>query len=242
MLKALFYLSVFCLLFLIACSGNKKNTQKNDTVFLVNVSNKDWGQKTFIEKNRNAAEYKSLLNFKFDSNLTAAFIESTRDLKQHYPSSLKKFNIGNIPREWVPIHQYKNKYYLYSAAESDLEGRLIVTDTTLIRQWGYDDGPIAQPLLSVKKTAKNTWLLKTDAYYQSPPNAETLIIHTIDRSTNLAVWEEFSKLRGHNYWLCVPRDNADKFDMIVNRSDGRSKIGEFIFDKIDYQKLLITNR
>lgn len=238
MLKALFYLSVFCLLFLIACSGNKKNNQKNDTVFLVNVSNKDWGQKTFIEKNRNAAEYKSLINFKFDSNLTAAFIETNHFLKQHYHTPFKKHDIGDIPREWVPVYSYKGKFYLYQAAESDLEGRLIITDTTLIHQWAYDDGVLSQPILAVKKIANDKWIFKTSDLDQPKPGIDTLIIHIINTKTMLSVWEEFNNLRGHNYQLYVPREDANKFDMIVNRSDGRSKIGEFMFDKIDYQKLV----
>lgn len=145
------------LILLASCSGKLKNGA-NDTIFLLKVNTKDYSQIVYIERNRQSADYKFLLNFSFDSAANADFKESNSYLKQKHHRPFKKYDLAGLPKEWLPVYRYKGKYYLYSPSEGGNEDRRIFTDSTII-YWGME-GPIAAPFQAVKKLNTGTWFFK----------------------------------------------------------------------------------
>jgi hypothetical protein len=167
-----------------------------------------------------------------DSNENEEYRENCRDLYKKAIKSTKKYKMPGLPRQWLPVYQHANKYYLYSPSEEGTEGRLMLTDTTVC--FMYMDGYYPEQILSATKKGVGNWRLSTfSATYGRHP----IIVHTIDAKTHLAVWGDLYK-GDYHYNLYVPKEYANNFDMIVNRSRGNTKVNDFNFDSIDFTKLL----
>lgn len=205
----------------------------NDTLFLVREITKDYYHAVYIEKNRQSAEYKRLLNFKMDTTEAAGYHESYLSFKQKVKSRLKKASIAGLPTQWMPAYRYQNKYYIYSPSEWGNIDRRIITDSTIV-YWDMED-PFPE-LLSLTGHIGNTYTFKT-SHYMSGAKSSKLVIHIVDTVTKLAVWEDFSQPLPYRYGLYIPRGQATRLDMIVNYC-AQNKVFEFQFDKIDYAALL----
>jgi len=202
-----------------------------DTIFLLKEDYKGYYQVAYIEKNRNSHDYKNLLDFRLDSNENEEYRENCKALYKNAVKGTKKYKMTGLPRQWLPVYEHAGKYYLYSPSEDGAQGRLMVTDTTVC--FMYLDGYYPEQILSATNEGAGNWRLSAFSSKGKHP----IIIHTIDAKTHLAVWGELNK--GDNWYnLYVPREYANSFDMVVNRGRGNVKVAEFIFDKIDFQKLL----
>ena len=206
-----------------------------DTVFLLKEHYPDYYQVAYIEKNRNSADYKDLLDFRLDSTENEEYQENCKDLYKNAVRGSIKYKTTGLPRQWLPVYKHAGKYYLYSPSEEGADSRLMVTDTTVC--FIYLDGYYHQQILAVTNQGYNNWRLKV---FSLIGRKHQIIVHTIDTKTHLAVWADLNK-GDSRYNLYVPREYANNFDMVVNRNRGNVKVSEFNFDKIDFQKLL-TNR
>jgi len=208
---------------------------KNDTTFLFREINKKehYYHAIYIERNKESASYKRLLDFQFDKDENKAYKREYEGLKQNHPEPLKKVKLSGLPKEWMPIYLYKGKYYIYSPSEWADVDRRIISDSTLL----YSNFEISiEPFIAFKKTEKYTYLLKTRSYYPKPHTSQ-ITIHIIDPKNKIAVWCNPSLPVKDRYGLYVVRDCAKNFDMVDNYfSEG--KMPEFMFDKINYAKLL----
>ncbi len=136
----LFFLSLFSLSFfnnyfvfsspiIIKLSATKNfHTNKNqkDTIFIQREKTAEHYHKIYIEKNRNSNYYKLLTNFKFvDYDL-----ETVRGYNKSFKkraTPIKKFDLQNIPKEWLPLYKYKSHYYLYAPSDWGNTGRKMIT-------------------------------------------------------------------------------------------------------------------
>jgi len=203
-----------------------------DTAFLLKEHHADYYQVAYIEKNRNSAEYKGLLDFRLDSTENEEYRENCKALYKNAVRGSKKYKMTGLPRHWLPIYKHAGKYYLYSPSESGVEGRLMVTDTTVC--FMYLDGYYPEIILAVTNQGDKNWRFNV---FSPISGMHQIIVHTIDPKTHLAVWGDLN--RGDNrYNLYVPSEYANNFDMVVNRDRGDVKVTEFNFDKIDYKALL----
>jgi hypothetical protein len=218
-------------------ADSKINTITNktihDTTFLLREKSKDYYHAIYIEHNRQSPYYNSLLDFKYNDYENKEYKEAYQSLKQKQPAPLKKYNLTGLPKQWVPLHRYKNKYYIYLPSDEGDMARRIITDSTLI--YWYMEGPDPKPILSFKKLNDHTWFFKADNFYLT--KTATLIIHLIDPVNKIAVFEDSSAPKGYRYSLYIPKENAKKFDLVVNYC-ATDKTPDFLFDKIDYAKLL----
>jgi hypothetical protein len=203
-----------------------------DTIFLLKKRDKQSDQTVYIEKNRNSSVYKDLLDFKLDSNETEWYRQNCRDLYQNAVKGAKKYRLTGLPRQWVPVYKHAGNYYLYSPAEEGAQGRLMVTDTTVC--FMYPDGYYPEQILSATNQGNMNWGLNV---FSAVTGKHQIIVHPIDHKMHLAVWSSLNG-GGNRYQLYVPKEYAYHFDMIVNRGDGRVKVPEFEFDKINYKTLL----
>ncbi|MES2331925.1 MAG: hypothetical protein V4539_20125 [Bacteroidota bacterium] len=224
-------------------SKNISDKEVYDTTFLIKRS-KDtiyngvdyhFFYNVYIDTNRNSKNHQLLGDFLFtqDQNIDA-YNERIKKRK----IALSKIPLDDLPREWVPLYLYKNKYYVYKPSDLGNLGRRIVSDSLLM--FWFVDGPMPYVLQSVSKKDNDTWEIRSKDYFvrmEGFIRPEILNIYIIDKENRIAVWEYKSETeKKFNYELYIPKENIKNFDMIVNESD--SKMPEFDFDQPDFKKLL----
>jgi len=210
------------------------NKTIHDTTFLLREKSKDYYHAIYIERNRQSPYYNSLLDFKYDDYENKEYKEAYQSIKQKHSAPLKKYNLTGLPKQWVPLHRYKNKYYIYLPSDEGDMGRMIITDSTLI-YWSME-GPYPKPFQSLKKLNDHTWFFEADNFYPSKTTG-TFVIHLIDPINKIAVFEDSSAPKRYRYSLYIAKENAKNFDLVVNYCE-TDKTPDFLFDKIDYAKLL----
>jgi hypothetical protein len=221
-------------------AARRHDVRQTDTIFISREKSKDYYHKVYIEKNRLSPFYKDLMDFKMEKFELEAYKQNCLELKKHFPSHLKKYDLTGLPKEWIPLYKYKGKYYIYYPSEEGNMGRRIITDSSMV--YWFMDGPDPEPILSAKKINENNWYLDINSYCKNisglkdRPDAK-LTIHIIDPKNKIAVWEDASQPKVDRYELYVPKIYAKNFDMIVNYCL-QNKTEEFEFDNIDYPTLL----
>jgi hypothetical protein len=205
----------------------------NDTDLISVEATKETYYVVYIEHNRQSAIYKGVLNFEPDSIEKNEYEANYKQLRRLIPSSFKKFDLTDLPKEWMPIYLYKGKYYIYAPSEWGNLNRRIITDSTMV--YWLMDGLTPFPIMAVNKNKKDVYNFKIHSTYDS--TVKQFTIHIIDPKNKIAIWEDIYKTEQNHYSLFIPRENAQNFDMIVSYCK-QHKTGEFTFDKIDYASLL----
>jgi len=205
----------------------------NDTDIISSDTAKGERYFVYINHNRQSPVYRGALEFEPDSNEKREYKANYHQVKKRYPHKFKSFDLGDLPRQWVPLYLHKGKYYLYAPSEWGNLDRRTITDSTII-YWPMD-GPTPAPIIDVKKINTSTVTFKMNPLYFK--RFSGVKIHIIDPKSKMAVWEMPADTSEYRYQLFVPLSNATNFDMIVSYCRDH-KTGEFIFDKIDYAALL----
>lgn len=207
---------------------------QHDTVFIHRELTKDYYHAIYIEKDRNATGYKWLTDFTIDADDLSHMDRALKSI----PVQVKKFNTQGLPKEWVSLYLYKNKYYLYAPSDWGNTNKRIISDSLLI--FWYLDGPFPFVLNSIKKINRNTYKITSTDYLNNQDvivKPEVLNIYLVDEKNKIAVWQYKDEGENWRYRLFVAKEQALNFDLIVNYCD-RQKQLEFDFDEIDYKKLL----
>lgn len=169
-----------------ALAKNKSATLK-DTLFLERSICDNFYRDSFyhfyhavyVETNRNSEYYNQLADFSFTDS------ENLDEYNKGFKRKgirLSKINTTDLPTEWVPLYQYKNKYYVYSPSEPGNLNRRILNDSLLIC-W-YLDGPYPYALSSVKKIADTIYSITTKELFINTDvfaKPEILNIYIIDK-------------------------------------------------------------
>lgn len=224
---------IFGILFFAACSPGKKQTAAADTIFIYREKTKDYYYKVYIDPNKQSADRQHLLDFKFDKEEQKEITEDYVNIKREFRSPLKKYDLSNLPREWLPLVLYKGKYYIYYPSDYGYTGRTTITDTMMIYR-GFEI--IQKPLIAVNKINDRKYHITLARRYLDK-TAPQLNIYIIDDKKKVAVWEDLSQPMASRYGLYVARDGAANFDIVVNRCE-QNKVPEYQFDKVDYAKLI----
>lgn len=189
----------------------------------------------YIDTNRHSINHQSLADFSFTKEQN---IDSYNEKIIKRRIQLNKINKQSLPAEWVPLYIYKNKYYVYKPSEQGELRRRMINDSLLI--FWFMDGPVPYVLQSITQIDKENWLVKSKDHFvrmEGFIRPEILNIHIIDPVNKIAVWEYKSENeKEYSYELCIPKENIQNFDIIVNDSNG--KTAEFDFEKPDFKKLL----
>lgn len=248
-------MSVLWMLFLCSCNDNhptgttstKTNTIKTDSLVFHDTLYKDtffiyryldsYGFYTgiYLAKDKEKSEeYKRLMNFKLDSFDNNNIAEDCRYSIDSMRVPIKKFDLSALAYDWIPLVQYKKKYYWEVCSVSD-----ILTDSILI--FNTTDGYHSVALQSVTKPNPNEYrIYYRGSIWNNTKNSEgEMNIYILNPETRLAVWENIE--RGyHEYALRIPKENAKEYDFINVNSNG--EYDEQSFEGIDFKKLIAESQ
>lgn len=197
-----------------------------DTIFLL----KDANHSVFIEANRNSRFYNMIADFSFGQFDTATYDRSLDYLREK-KMKLTKNNIHDIPRKWILLNYYKNKFYTYKPSDFYSHFKVMITDTAFIDFSG--EGPCANKIISYKRIDRKTMSFSLASIEK--PNRR-LIIHIIDEQKGIAVFEEPDN-KDNRYYLMISAEKMRQLPIIVNYSP-EDKAMEMDFDEPDFSKLL----
>lgn len=217
-------------------SRNFKTFKSNrDTIFLRNYSKTFYHEnvalrvwnKVFIETDRKSTYYNEALDFSYEGKSMNEAFEN--DTVKH----LKHFDTSMLPDEWVPLYKHKDKYYIYNSANG--YDKKVLSDTLVIY---YRWEPIYFIMDKFERISPNEYRIQTKdnipGEFYSP---DILNVYIVDTINNISVWEyKMNSDSVYRYKLFVPKENAKKFALVVNKANERPP--EFEFDPIDFKKLL----
>ncbi|HYG16464.1 MAG TPA: hypothetical protein VEC12_11975 [Bacteroidia bacterium] len=205
-----------------------------DTAFILKETVNGAYHAIFIDSNKNSTYYNRIASFGLNSSDSALYSESVKYLNEKYPGTFKKVNF-DLPRQWVPLHYYQGKFYLYSPNDYMSNYLVGISDTTYIDYTG--EGPVASRISSFTQMDSNTYEFSVVAWTQPD---RTITIHILDKETGLAVFDDANAVvdpASHGYSVMVPAENIRQFPIIVNY--GIQKFMEFRdFTEPDYKELL----
>jgi len=217
-----FFSGTFCFSF-----GQSNQT---DTTFLLRTNSDGIYHAIFIDPTKASKLYDRISNFTFYNFDQESYDNSLNDLKSNHISLTRKV-ITQVPKKWIPLYQYRNKFYVYYPCDFYFHFKVSITDTSFIDYTG--EGPVANKINDFKKINDTTFKFNLTGI---EPN-RNLIIHIIEKENDIAVFEENSQEKNKRYYLMISSDNVKNVPMIVNYCPTRKEM-EFEFDKPNYSKLL----
>lgn len=205
----------------------------NDTTFLYREHSTACGwHRIYIEHNRKNDNYEALEEYSISGYRKDGYDRQIEDIKEGYPNRLKKFALGDLPRDWLPLRLFEGKYYIYAPSEWTYADHRVITDVAFVEQ--MMDGPWPSALKSFKKTGDRYDI----EYYTYADGVRSLAIHMIDTVNKIAVWE-YKNNEGEpvGYELRVASSNVRLFPLVVNDWGCRA-LFEVVFDRPDCKAIL----
>ncbi|RZK25152.1 MAG: hypothetical protein EOO43_06245, partial [Flavobacterium sp.] len=154
--------------------------EQRDTIFL-RKPNSD-GHSVYIDKAGRASPYFTILK---NLDYTYADEQYNLDIKALWKfrkPALKPVNLGKLPRNWVPLHMYKGKYYVYSPSNRT-QLKISLNDSTLISKGMERSLDIID---NVHQKGENVYEVMTTDYQGQ---IRLFKIHLIDKYRGIAVFE-----------------------------------------------------
>jgi len=166
----------------------------------------------FIDHNRRARFYESLVRFNFyesDQNDYADFLEKQANLP---PADLP----ADLPRQWVVVHPYQNKFYAYYPSDFGNHFRVQLNEKAFVGH--HMDGLELEALHSVSKPEAGVW----EVLFVTGKR-----IKVVQVSPGSPVWRwQFSG------WdrLMVPAERLRELPVLVNYCEEQKQL-EFDFEE-----------
>jgi hypothetical protein len=207
-------------------------SQERDTIFLKRVLEDTpyhFYNAIYIDTTIKVGNRKTITDFGFSKYDSTTYFEQLKALKP-----LKKITglPKGFPRKWILLYRYKDEYYTYVPSEAGENFQFEITDSTTI---DYSmEGPQPSKVNNIKVlTARKTLILRNNYW-----KGKTVYINIIDKDKGIAIFT-FSptKYNKSGYkTLMVSVDKIHNFKTIINYCI-TDKVGEFEFDKIDFEAL-----
>ena len=191
-------------------------------------------QLTYIDRKVSSKPKEIVSDFTLSDKKMYQIKSSFEEIRNHQNLEINKFD-SELPEKWINIYKYKGEWMFYNDIE--FNDKFILTDSLLIN---FDmDGLYSDVIINLKKKGNQyTFRIVGLAWGNHQANSEyELIIHIIDPTYKIAVWE-FHRNDREYFSLKAPADMIGKFpivnilatDLIANESE--------MFDKVDLKKLI----
>ncbi|MEN9599902.1 MAG: hypothetical protein RL596_2223 [Bacteroidota bacterium] len=171
-----------------------------------------------------------LTNFEFDNYDSATYFDELQRLKP-----LKKkmsFATKDFPKNWIALHKWQGKYYLYYPSDFGNHIKFKITDSTTLDF--SMEGPEPSRLNQVVLLSSTKLVIYRNNHWEG----KKVQINIIDKARGIAVFTfgqtKYSK-EGYQL-LMVDANKAYLFPTIVNYCKTDKQI-EFDFDKINFKSL-----
>ena len=199
----------------------------------------------YIENEPATANRKALLHFALDafdsttlqSNYVAALSDTPERDSHCLPAAQ---NLHGLATEWLPLYQYKKKFYLYEPCDKGTRNRIALRPTMLLHF--YMDGPAVELLESVTKVAARQYKLVTYVCGPEGRDPSLYLVHLLDKTGQLAVWERVGAPEVDRYELRVTPAGASAFNLIVYACPDHKESEWNGLETIDFKKLLSAKR
>lgn len=207
---------------------------ENDTTFLYRFATNVQGYHCFadiyIEKDRQSESYQRILKCASTYEGNESYDAELKQLKEKHPQSFPKYSLSDLPRTWIPLCSFQNKYYIN---ELDAYYPCWITDSLYIKN--YMDGPtpfIIQTFKQISPTHYHFDLMRWD-------NLSHIDLQIIDKERKIAIVTT-DEQESNRKWqtLYVAKETAPLFDLIAWYSSDMPNGNEIDFDEIDFDTLL----
>lgn len=185
----------------------------------------------YIDTSENSVFRNRITDYQFNQFDSTTYFDALTCLER--PRLQRRFSpIKGLPRNWVPLFQYKGKYYTYHASDWCCIFRFRITDTTTIDH-GVE-GPEPSWIKRILDHGKGKFTIERSSLY----GGDTVTIHIIDPKRGIAILNfSSSPYTGGHQILMVDANRAYVFPTIVNYCV-TNRMEELEFDSIDFSKLL----
>ena len=219
------HLFLFTLLFFQITSSFSQN-KLSDTLFLQIDSIYGKAQSVYILKHPTAVHFKTKCDTPY---VNSDHLQEKNVTFEHHKILVPWTN-------WIPLVQYKNKYYTYNPCDGLFDFSISMNDSSKID--GTGEGNYLSKIISYEKTDGSTYKVKTS----TGQSTMATIIHILDKKRGIAVFEmtspDFStESDGTIYLLMIAADKMTTVPMIVNNCTVE-KAREWTFDEIDFKALI----
>lgn len=184
----------------------------------------------FIDTSSTSVFRNRVTQYEFDRFDSTVYFEGLACLER--PRQPRKFTTTQaLPRNWIPLFQYKGKFYLYHASDGCCIFRFRITDTTTMDH--TMEGPSPSWIKRINYQGKGKFLIERTSQY----NGSTVSVHIIDPQRGIAILNfSSSKYSQGQQLLMVDADRAHLFPMIVNYCI-TERMEELEFEPIDFARL-----
>jgi len=200
--------------------------EERDTIFLRKPNAE--GHAVYVDKAGDESPYFATVTNLDYTLADKSYLRAVKALKKYNKTVSQSARPQDLPENWVQLHVYKGKYYVYSPSNGD-QLKLSLNDSTMIVK---EMKRSVRLISDVQQMDKNIYQIQT-----IDKNGLTLPfkIQWIHKSRGIAVFEDlFGK---GSQVLMVSLERADRFPLVINYSPNHME-PEFVFDIPDYHALL----
>jgi hypothetical protein len=183
----------------------------------------------YIHHNPSSADYSDLSSFEMSQFEKMSYMNSLEYFQEKKVSL--HHQTSNIPnKEWVIVHTYQGKNYMYHPCDFLFHFKQSINDTTWIDWTG--EGPVANNIIHQHKIDEKTYEFELEGIEYKE---RKVIIHMLENANDLALFEYIISANERFYNLMIPANKITNLPVIVNHCPTRKSI-ELQFDPIDYSK------
>ena len=204
----------------------QQEKEEHDTIFLKKPNAE--GHSVYVDKGgRESPYFASLTNLDY-TNADKAYLRDLKALQKYKKEQERPIDLGKLPRNWIQLHMYKGKFYLYSPSNGS-PLRIALNDSTMIVSAMERTVSVMNHL---EQTGKNAYRVNVTKYNGQ---SRSFQIHLIHPARGIAVFEDtFEK---GSYLLMVTAERAHRLPLVINYTPHHME-PEFVFDTPDFKKLL----
>lgn len=204
----------------------KNEKEQRDTIFLRKPNTE--GHAVYVDKDGEKSPYFTELTNLDYTRTDKSYRQSIKELLQYRKTPNKNISFGDLPRNWVQLHVYKGRFYVYSPS-SGPQRRISLNDSTMIVQ---EMERSLRLMNDVQQNGKNIYQVSTTDYKGKTRSFQINLIH---KSRGIAVFEDYFGKGSHALMVTIER--ASRFPLVTNYSPNHIE-PEFVFDTPNFQELL----
>ncbi len=204
----------------------QQEKEKRDTIFLRKPNAE--GHSVYVDKDEAKSPYFAVLTNLDYTNSDKQYKQDVKELQKYKKPRIQPITLGELPRNWVQLHTYKERFYVYSPSNRTQRKVSFNDSTMLVKEMER----MVHLINGVTQNSKDVYAVSTTDFRG---NERKFRVHLVEKSRGIAVFENFFGKGSHALMVTVER--ANRFPLVVNYSPNHME-PEFVFDTPDFKTLL----